>query len=256
MSSIAKSQSNLGHEIRSYTSLSDWTKTSYAILYFENMCSSTCSLCRSTKGGVRQREGRRPSHLLFPLSDWTMTSPCCILKISAPQYLIHTEVKEKELNGLNMLIRRYQPQDKETVRALHFAWLEQLGAKVVLIEPPPYDTDLDNIESIYLDNGGEFIVGVLDNEIVAMGAYRRLSPLRAEIKRIRVRLDCRGRGYGESILKNLLLLAGKAGYSEICLDTTADNNPAQQLFAKHGFIENHRGKLDSLDIIYYEKKLE
>jgi ribosomal protein S18 acetylase RimI-like enzyme len=155
-----------------------------------------------------------------------------------------------------MLIRRYQPQDNETVKALHFAGLEQLGTDIVLEEPSPYDADLDNIESVYLDNGSEFIVGVLDNEIVAMGAYRRLSPIRAEIKRIRVRLDCQSHGYGESILKKLLLLAGKAGYSEICLDTTAENTPAQQLFTKHGFTETHRGKLDRFDIIYYEKKVE
>lgn len=154
-----------------------------------------------------------------------------------------------------MLIRRYQPQDNATVKALHFAWLEQIGTGIVLQEPSPYDADLDNIESVYLDDGGEFIVGILENEIVAMGAYRRVSPARAEIKRIRVRLDCQGRGYGESILKRLLSMAKEAGYREAYLDTTADNIPAQQLFRKYGFIETHQGKLNSLDIIYYKKKL-
>lgn len=154
-----------------------------------------------------------------------------------------------------MLIRRYRSEDNEVVKELHFAGLDQLGANASLQEHSPYNADLDNIESVYLENGGEFLVGIQDDEIVAIGAFRKLSPVRAEIKRIRVRRDCQGRGYGKIILERLLEMAVASGYREACLDTTVQNVAAQRLFEKYGFTETHRGILDGLVIIYYEKSL-
>jgi hypothetical protein len=50
----------------------------------------------------------------------------------------------------------------------------------------PWDDDLHEIEAAYLRSGGEFLVGVLDGKVVAMGTLRRISPGKAEIKRMRV----------------------------------------------------------------------
>ncbi len=148
-------------------------------------------------------------------------------------------------------IRRYQAQDKEAVKALHYAGLAQFGTT----EDPYYDSDLDDIEGIYINNNGEFLVGTDSDEIVAMGALKRVSATRGEIKRIRVQRNCQRRGYGKTILLRLIELAGELGYTELCLDATVDNTPARRLFEKCGFTETRRGKVGAYNLVFYGKKL-
>jgi ribosomal protein S18 acetylase RimI-like enzyme len=148
-------------------------------------------------------------------------------------------------------IRRYQPQDNEAVKELHYAGLAQLGA----MTDPYYDSDLNDIENVYINNHGDFIIGTEGGEIVAMGAIRQKSNGCGEIKRIRVRQDCQRRGYGRTILRKLMELAAEMGYMELILDTVAGNTPAQRLFEKSGFTETHHGKVGTYDLIFYNKKL-
>lgn len=148
-------------------------------------------------------------------------------------------------------IRRYQPQDNEAVKALHYAGLAQLGAEA----DPYHDDDLNDIEGIYLNNKGDFLVGLLDNEIVAIGAIRKVSATRGEIKRIRVHHAYQNQGYAQTILSKLIELAGELGYEELCLDTMPDNLAAIRVFEKFDFRETHRAKVGGYDLIFYEKRL-
>jgi ribosomal protein S18 acetylase RimI-like enzyme len=150
-----------------------------------------------------------------------------------------------------MLIRRYQAPDNVSIKALHYAGLAQFGA----VTDPYHDNDLNDIEGTYINNGGEFLVGTRNEEIIAMGALKRISADRAEIKRVRVRQDCQRRGYGETILLRLIELAVKTGFKELCLDSVVDNVPAQRLFDKCGFTEIRRGKVGKYDLVFYTKKL-
>jgi ribosomal protein S18 acetylase RimI-like enzyme len=150
-----------------------------------------------------------------------------------------------------LIIRQYQPNDKEAVKALHFAGLEQLGAK----PDPYYDDDLNHIEESYLNDKGEFLVGTENGEIVVIGAIRKLTFKKGEIKRVRVRHDFQRQGYGQSILGKLEERAIELGYDELCLDTLAGNIPAQRLFEKQGFTEARRGKVGPYDLVFYSKKL-
>ncbi len=61
-----------------------------------------------------------------------------------------------------LLIRRYQPEDNEAVKALHYAGLEQFDADAGVEANPFLDTDLDDIENVYIQNKGEFLVGICD----------------------------------------------------------------------------------------------
>jgi ribosomal protein S18 acetylase RimI-like enzyme len=151
-----------------------------------------------------------------------------------------------------LTIRQYKPEDQKTVRALHNAALFAVGAHA---GNGPWDDDLHAIEQIYLENGGEFLVGTLDRSIVAMGALRRTSPERAEIKRMRVDPVWQRRGFGEQVLAALEQRAGELGYRTLHLDTTMQNHAAQQLYRKHGWTEVGRGDWRDWQLIYYEKLL-
>jgi Acetyltransferase (GNAT) family len=94
-------------------------------------------------------------------------------------------------------IRRYGEGDEEAVWTLHNVALHTVGAH---LGNGPWDDDLRSVRTVYLETGGEFLVGELDGEIVAMGALRRVGADVAELKRMRVHPSQQRRGHGELIL--------------------------------------------------------
>lgn len=152
-----------------------------------------------------------------------------------------------------MEIRRYQSSDHAAVVELHVKGLQQAGA---YLGAGPWDDDLDHIEEIYLENGGEFLVGLLDGRIIAMGALRRTGPTRAEIKRMRVHPDLQGRGLGKILLQELENRARALGYTLLHLDTSTVQTAAQHLYRKHGFQETgETQQMGEFTNILFEKRL-
>ena len=149
-----------------------------------------------------------------------------------------------------MHIRRYEPGDKRAVRRLHDDALNEVGAH---LGTGPWDEDLDEIEGVYLESGGEFLVGVLEGEVVAMGAIKRVSPDVAEVKRMRVRPALQGHGYGQAMLDALHRRAAGLGYSTLHLDTTVQQRAARRLYLKNGYREVGRGSIGPFDCIFYER---
>jgi ribosomal protein S18 acetylase RimI-like enzyme len=147
-------------------------------------------------------------------------------------------------------VRRYQQNDKEIVKALHFAGLEQMGGK----PHAAFDNDLDRIAEYYLKDG-DFLVGLEGDEIVAIGAVRKTSDSKGEIKRVRVRQDSQRKGYGRRMVLSLIERAAELGFRELSLDTLAGNIPARRLFEDLGFIETGGGKVGGFNLVYYEKHI-
>jgi ribosomal protein S18 acetylase RimI-like enzyme len=151
-------------------------------------------------------------------------------------------------------IRQYQPSDNKAIWELHRSALEPTGA--MLPGGPWNDDDLNDIENEYIKNGGDFLVGVVNKRIVCMGALRNKSDKMAEIKRMRVHPDFQRKGLGQMILDKLEEKARKSGYTELCLDTTTKQIPAQKLYEKNGYRQTGRTSYSGLDIISYEKNLK
>lgn len=100
-----------------------------------------------------------------------------------------------------MLIRRYQAEDNEVVKALHYAGIKQFDVEAntdadLFDVDTNIDADLDDIENVYLNNDGEFLIGIHEGKMVAMGAIKKLSTTRAEIKRMRVYPEYQRQGFG------------------------------------------------------------
>ena len=70
----------------------------------------------------------------------------------------------------------------------------------------------------------------------------------AQITKVAVRADRRGRGYGEAAMRALIQLCADSGMTEITLEVRAGNLPAQGLYHKLGFQDVGRRKN------YYENK--
>jgi ribosomal protein S18 acetylase RimI-like enzyme len=152
-------------------------------------------------------------------------------------------------------IRRYRPEDNEVIKELNEAGIVQMNPTGALQLIPHIDEDLDDIEGVYL-KGGEFIVGLENGEVVAMGAFKRRTAECAEFKRLRIRPDRQRQGYGEFIMRKLMELAVEMGYTEGFLDTLTTNTRAQKLFEKLGFVKSGRDKKGPFDVFLYYRKLE
>ena len=149
-------------------------------------------------------------------------------------------------------IRRYEGGDHDAVLELHETGLREMGT---FIEEPGFDLDLLDIEGVYLEGDGEFLVGVCDGQVVAMGALRKTSPGRAEVKRMRVAPAFRRRGFGQEILDALHRRATELGYATLHLDTGVGHGAARNLYEANGYRKTRRGMVGPVECIFYEKSV-
>jgi ribosomal protein S18 acetylase RimI-like enzyme len=153
----------------------------------------------------------------------------------------------KAIRNDPLLIRRYRSTDREAIWALHEVALKAVGAYLPGPEGARFNADLDEIEHVYVKNGGEFLVGLIGERIVAMGALKRVGKGVAEITRMRVHPEFWRRGYGEAIFRRLESAATDSGYSELWLDTLPRQVAAQILYRKNGFQEYCRAYIRGYD---------
>lgn len=150
-------------------------------------------------------------------------------------------------------LRQYRPSDQDIVWKLHVEGLKQTGS---FLNDMSYNQDLLHIKETYLDNKGEFFMATLDDQVVGIGALKRIDDTTAEIKRMRVDIKHQRQGIGSMILEKLIEKAHELGYKKIILDTSENQKAAIMLYEKRGFKVYKRGKVASLNTIYYELNLE
>jgi ribosomal protein S18 acetylase RimI-like enzyme len=154
------------------------------------------------------------------------------------------------LTGEALRVRRYRPEDHEIVLRLHEIGLRETGT---FVEGWDLDDDLLDIEGTYLNGSGEFLVGLLDGRIVAIGALKRIAPGQAEIKRMRVDPAFQRRGFGQTVLDALEERATELGYATLHLDTTVQQQAARRLYTKNGYREVRRDRMGPFECVFYEK---
>ena len=149
-------------------------------------------------------------------------------------------------------LRQFQSGDAEAVWRLHDAALEDVG---VHGGPGPWEDDLRDIPTAYLDSGGDFLVGLADGELVGMGALLRRFPEEAEIRRMRVHPSFQRRGLGRLILEELEARAQALGCRVIHLDTTDEQIAAQRLYESAGYRETGQRQIGRFLFIDHSKTL-
>jgi GNAT superfamily N-acetyltransferase len=84
---------------------------------------------------------------------------------------------------------------------------------------------------------GAFLVAYMDGRAVGCGAVRRNDPEVAEIKRMYVIPEARGRGIARQVLAALETEAQQLGVSRIVLETGLRQAEALALYRRAGFVE-------------------
>jgi ribosomal protein S18 acetylase RimI-like enzyme len=149
-------------------------------------------------------------------------------------------------------LRRFREADAPAVVQLHELALTEAGAHV---RDGSWDADLSVIGAAYLEAGGEFLVGEVDGELVAMGALRRVSSGSAQITRMRVHPRWQRRGFGRALLARLEDRARELGFTTLRLDTTVLQHAARALYEGAGYRMVGTGHEHGFEVVYYEKRL-
>ncbi len=100
---------------------------------------------------------------------------------------------------------------------------------------------------------GRLLLAVEDGQAVGVGCLKRLRPDTAEVKRMYVRPDARGRGVGRLLLDRLVRAAREAGYQRVLLDSSRFMTSAHELYRSVGFtdIEPYEGSEIPVELRHY-----
>ena len=120
-----------------------------------------------------------------------------------------------------------------TVRALVREYAAWIDVDLCFQE---IDAEIDGLPGKYAAaHGGVLLLALNDTQPAGCVALRALDAGVCEMKRLWVREAFRGAGLGELLARTILQRAAQLGYGVIRLDTLAQMNRAQRLYAQLGF---------------------
>lgn len=103
------------------------------------------------------------------------------------------------------------------------------------LAPQGFSQELASLPGVYAPPGGELLLAKRGDHVLGCIALKPLEPKVAEIKRLFVRPQARGKGVGKALVEAAITTASKAGYGEIKLDTLAEMQAAIALYKAAGF---------------------
>jgi len=148
---------------------------------------------------------------------------------------------------------RYRSEYLEPMLTLH-----RSAGIGLTIDISQYDeeADLRAIEQVYLHNGGEFLIGLLNGTVIAMGGFQRLSEDTAELRRMRIRKDLQDQGYGSQLLQALEQMALRSGINKFSFETAKARSLTLEFYRKHGYQETGSGFYHGVETVHFSKVLD
>ena len=120
-----------------------------------------------------------------------------------------------------------------------------------------FEEELANVRNVYSSPGHHMIIVIEEPEkkVVGCVAMRTISPGVAEMKRLYVAPQHRGKHLGDDLALEILSYAEEKNYDRMVLDTMNEMHAAQKLYRQLGFtkIEPYRDQ-DPSKVVCYEKR--
>jgi GNAT superfamily N-acetyltransferase len=152
-----------------------------------------------------------------------------------------------------MHLIRYRDDYREPMLTLHRR--ARVGFSLGMSQSED-EADLVAIDQVYLRDGGEFLLGFINEKLVAMGGFQRLSDMTAELRRMRVERELQGRGYGSQLLRELERIAFQSGIRTVCLNAARRRPLTLEFYRKHGYQETGRGSYGEVETVQFSKPLD
>jgi putative acetyltransferase len=130
---------------------------------------------------------------------------------------------------------RITPGDLDDPRVADLLRMHLTGARAQTAPGSAHALDLDGLRSPDVS----FWTMWDGDELVGMGALRRLSPDHGEVKSMHTVQAARRRGAGSAMLRHIIAAARAGGLTRLSLETGSWDyfRPAVALYARHGFTE-------------------
>lgn len=145
-------------------------------------------------------------------------------------------------------------QDMDTVRELFMEFQKVINVDLCFQD---FETELAQMPGLYAPPKGGLFLAKEGPGVAAVVGVRPLEDGKAEMKRLYVRPEWRGRGLGRRLADTVISAANKAGYRTICLDTLDFMVEALALYRSMGFREIPAYYDNPLEgVVYMELSLE
>lgn len=99
-----------------------------------------------------------------------------------------------------------------------------------------FDKQLDQLSYYYQkrERANYYVIEV-DGQILACGGYAGINPTTAELQKLYVAREERGKGYSSQLLKHIFEAAKKDGFESLYLETTKELEAAVAIYQRYGF---------------------
>jgi GNAT superfamily N-acetyltransferase len=149
-------------------------------------------------------------------------------------------------------IRRVKSDDTEHVKSLIHGIMDGEFARV---RHAFQYHDLDNPCEHYKGNRQIFLVGEKDGKIIGTVAIKEEGPETAQLKRVYVHKEYRGKGYGEKLLSKAMEFCFENNYKTVKFRGTDKMQEALQLCVRNGFEQEAVTEQGDFNLIVLSKRL-
>ncbi|WP_413171325.1 GNAT family N-acetyltransferase [Anabaena azotica] len=151
-------------------------------------------------------------------------------------------------------IRNFQPNDHQIILDI----IQSIRLEYGVIIPKEYDQDMQNymaVEKYYLETSGLFWVVEKENKILGTGAFYPYKGVEkgAEIKKIYLLPEARGKGLGKLLLQKLELEIANRGFATIWIKTISLFQEATSLYENNGYSKFLDIETPKNGYIYYKQ---
>ncbi len=152
----------------------------------------------------------------------------------------------------DFVVRDWQKSDRTAAAEVIRTVLEEYGLPW---QPQLADLDVIEVESAYLETGGEFWVVEKNSTIVGTAAYQPISrgQKAVEIRKMYLLPKVRGKGLGKYLLRELEKAIAIKDYQEIWLETASILKEAVILYERSGYQPVNDVETERCDLAYLKK---
>ncbi len=133
------------------------------------------------------------------------------------------------------LIQAKSEDDIRLARGLFEEYAAGLGISLCFQN---FDTELANLPGEYAPPDGRLLLAFDFDELAGCIALRKVAPTTCEMKRLFLRTEFRGKGFGRKLVQSIIDEARRIGYQQMRLDTLPGRmDDAISLYRSFGFEE-------------------
>ena len=162
---------------------------------------------------------------------------------------------------VSTMIREFAPSDQSPITDLQEEFMTEFFPEFANDKRRyEWNADVYSIQEHYIEKGGKVWVAEVEGDIVGFGCLRLVDSNTAEIKRVRINHQHRGKGLGKSIIKQLENHCSVSNILKVLVDTDDRFEAAKTMYSGMGYII-YRTETDVKDgkaytDNYYEKILQ